>query len=144
MQNSQYQYWKASTYSILTVFELGPPVSESSTGSQNLMPQWFWTQISEIFWPKTLISSPPLNCETLISSLFFYFKKKNCSHHHRHHFHLCFYRVLSIGWGRWFFVKKLEKEELNIKHFWCGMGWRVFESNFIARGEDSCFLKYFN
>ena len=75
---------------------------------------------------------------------FFISKKKNCSHHHRHHFHLRFYRVLSIGWGRWFFVKKLEKEELNIKHFWCGMGWRVFESNFIARGEDSCFLKYFN
>ena len=30
-QSSQYQIWKANTYSILTVIELGPPVSESST-----------------------------------------------------------------------------------------------------------------
>ena len=33
-QSSQYQYWKASKYSILTVVELRPSVSESSTGSQ--------------------------------------------------------------------------------------------------------------
>ena len=38
MQSSQYQYWKARKYSILTVIELGPPVSESSTGSQQFMP----------------------------------------------------------------------------------------------------------
>ena len=31
-------YWKASKYSILTEIELGPPVSESSTGSQHFMP----------------------------------------------------------------------------------------------------------
>ena len=37
-QSSQYQYWKANKYSILTVTELGPPVSESSTGSQRFMP----------------------------------------------------------------------------------------------------------
>ena len=41
-------------------------------------------------------------------------------------FHLSFCWVLSIEWGRWFFVKKLEKGELNIKHVWCRMGWRVF------------------
>ena len=32
-QCSQYQYWKASKYSILMVIELGLPVSEFSTGS---------------------------------------------------------------------------------------------------------------
>ena len=37
-QSSQYQYWKASKYSMLTVTELGPPVSESLIGSQNFMP----------------------------------------------------------------------------------------------------------
>ena len=30
-QSSQYQIWKGNTYSNLTVIELGPPVSESST-----------------------------------------------------------------------------------------------------------------
>ena len=30
-QSSQYQIWKANMYSILTVIELGPPVSKSST-----------------------------------------------------------------------------------------------------------------
>ena len=30
-KSSQYQNWKANKYSILTVIELGPPVSESST-----------------------------------------------------------------------------------------------------------------
>ena len=46
-------------------------------------------------------------------------------HHQRHHFYLRFCWVLGVG--RWvFFVKKLEKEELNFKHFWCRMGWRVF------------------
>ena len=34
-----------------------------------------------------------------------------------------------MGWGRWFLVKNLEKEELSIKYFWCGIGWRVFEGN---------------
>ena len=33
-QSLQYQYWKVNTYSILTVTELVPSVSESSTGSQ--------------------------------------------------------------------------------------------------------------
>ena len=37
-QSSQYQYLKASKYSILTVMELAPPVSEFSTGSQHFMP----------------------------------------------------------------------------------------------------------
>ena len=36
-QSSQCQYWKANKYSILTVIELGPPVLESSAGSQNYM-----------------------------------------------------------------------------------------------------------
>ena len=36
-QNSQYHHWKASKYSILMVTELGSPVSESPTESQNLM-----------------------------------------------------------------------------------------------------------
>ena len=31
--------------------------------------------------------------------------------------------------GRWFFVKNLEKEELNMKHSWCGIGWIVFEGS---------------
>ena len=61
-------------------------------------------------------------------SLFFYFRKI-CSHHHCYHFHLRFCWVVSIGWGRWFFVKNLEKEEFNMKHFWCGIGWRVFISS---------------
>ena len=30
-QSFQYQYWKANAYSILTIIELGPPVSEFST-----------------------------------------------------------------------------------------------------------------
>ena len=34
-----------------------------------------------------------------------------------------------MGGGRWFLVKNLEKEELSIKYFWCGIGWRVFEGN---------------
>ena len=37
-QSSQYQNWKANKCSILTLIELGPPVLESSTGSQNFMP----------------------------------------------------------------------------------------------------------
>ena len=37
-QNSQYQYWKASKYSILTVIEVEPPVSESLIESQHFMP----------------------------------------------------------------------------------------------------------
>ena len=37
-QISQYQYWKASKYSILMVIELGSPASESSNGSQNFIP----------------------------------------------------------------------------------------------------------
>ena len=37
-QSSQYQYWKARKYSILTVIELGPPVSEFSTESKQFMP----------------------------------------------------------------------------------------------------------
>ena len=37
IQSSQYQYWKASKYSILTVIVLGPPVLDSSTWSQNFM-----------------------------------------------------------------------------------------------------------
>ena len=36
-QSSQYQYWKASKYSILTLIVLGPPVLDFSTGSQNFM-----------------------------------------------------------------------------------------------------------
>ena len=36
-KSSQYHYWKTSKYSILTLTELGPPVSVSSTGSQNFM-----------------------------------------------------------------------------------------------------------
>ena len=64
---------------------------------------------------KPLFLLHPPNFEPLISSLFFYFKKI-CSHHHCHHFHMCFCWLLSTGWGRWFFVKNLEKEELNIKH----------------------------
>ena len=36
-KGSQYQYWKASKYSIPRVIEFEPPVSESSTGSQNFM-----------------------------------------------------------------------------------------------------------
>ena len=75
---------------------------------------------------KHLFLPHPPNFETPISSLFFYFRKI-CSHHHRHHFHLRFCWVLGIGWGRRFFVKKFEKEELNIKELWCGMGRRVFE-----------------
>ena len=38
LQSSQCQYWKANTYSIITGIEIGPPVSESSTGSQNFIP----------------------------------------------------------------------------------------------------------
>ena len=30
-----------------------------------------------------------------------------------------------MGGGRWFFVKNLEKEKLKIKHFWCGIGWKI-------------------
>ena len=37
-QSSQYQYWKVSNYSILAVIELGLPVLESLTESQNFMP----------------------------------------------------------------------------------------------------------
>ena len=36
-KNSQYQNRKANKYSILTVIELGLPVSESPTSSQNFM-----------------------------------------------------------------------------------------------------------
>ena len=68
-KSSQYQNWKANKYSILTVTELGPPVSESSTriskfytpfdsehwfnktGIENLLPigfnlgsSWLWTR----------------------------------------------------------------------------------------------------
>ena len=68
------------------------------------------------------------NFKTFISSLFFYFRKI-CSRHHCHHFHLHFYYTYKYWWGRWFFVKSLEKDDLNIKHFWCGIGWRVFERN---------------
>ena len=39
-QRSQYQYRKANTYSILTINKLGPPVSESSIGSQKFMPPY--------------------------------------------------------------------------------------------------------
>ena len=37
-ESLQYQYWKARKYSILTVIELGPPVSEFSTESKQFMP----------------------------------------------------------------------------------------------------------
>ena len=37
-QSWQYQYWKARKYFSLTVIELGPPVLESSTWSQQFMP----------------------------------------------------------------------------------------------------------
>ena len=37
-QSSQYQNLKANKWFILTVIELGPPVLESSTGSQNFRP----------------------------------------------------------------------------------------------------------
>ena len=57
------------------------------------------------FFPTPQILKPLFPC--------FYFRKI-CSHHHCHHFHLSFCWVLSIGWGRWFFVKNLEKEELSI------------------------------
>ena len=60
-QSSQYQYWKARKYSILTVIELGPPVSESSTGSQQFMPPLilntnFRKRKSKIGYPQDLIS----------------------------------------------------------------------------------------
>ena len=38
IQSSQYQYWKASKYSVLTVIEIIPRVLEFSTGSQHFMP----------------------------------------------------------------------------------------------------------
>ena len=82
----------------------------------------------------------PRNFKTLISSLFFYFRKI-CSHHHCHHFHLRFCWVWSIGWGRWFSVEKLEKEELNIEHFWCGMGWRVFEGKKTLASKNTSISK---
>ena len=80
------------------------------------------------------------NFETLISSLFFH-TRKICSHHHCHHFHLRFCWVWSIGWGRWFSVEKLEKEELNIEHFWCGMGWRVFEGKKTLASKNTSISK---
>ena len=74
---------------------------------------------------KNPFSSPPPQILQPWFFLFFCFRKTcNCDHQ-RHHFHLRFRWVLSIGWRRWFFVKKLEEEELNIKYFWCGMRWRV-------------------
>ena len=36
-KNSQHQYYKANKYSSLTVIELGSPVPETSTGSENFM-----------------------------------------------------------------------------------------------------------
>ena len=112
------------------------------------------------FFPTPHILEP-----LLLPCFFFFFFRKICNcHRQRHHFHLGFCWILSIGWGRCFFVKKLDKGELNInpfvpnalflyplkisenckvfwcfqgveigcignkwvKHFWCGMGWRVF------------------
>ena len=53
-QNSQYQYGKAHKYSILTVIELGPPVSKSSTGSQN------FSTVSSTFYATTEIKNRKL------------------------------------------------------------------------------------
>ena len=61
-QSSQYQYWKAHKYSILTLIELGPSVSESSTRSQQFVPAMilnteFIKQESNIFYPQDSISN---------------------------------------------------------------------------------------
>ena len=56
MQSSQYHYWKAHKYSILTAIELGLPVSESSTGSRKFMPPLIlniktgWWDASLMLW----------------------------------------------------------------------------------------------
>ena len=81
-------------------------------------------QLLKSIYPTVVNILPPPtppNFETRISSQFFYFRKI-CSHHHCHHFHVRFCGVLSIGWGEM-------KAELKIKHFWFGIGWRVFEGN---------------
>ena len=59
-QNSEYQNWKGNKYFILTIIELGPPGSESSTGSQNFMLPVIKS------WNKPRDSSLPWNCASII------------------------------------------------------------------------------
>ena len=89
---------------------------------------FLWAVIGKYSGQKPLFLPQPPNFENLISSLFFYFIKI-CSCHHCHHFHVFVEYILNIGRGRWLFVKNLEREEVNIKHCWCGIGWRGFGEN---------------
>ena len=72
-QSSQYQYWKARKYSILTIIELKPPVSESSSVSQQFMPPLilntnFIKRESKIGYPQdsTLHSLPQHHVQPLM------------------------------------------------------------------------------
>ena len=77
------------------------------------------------FRVDVLLDWPPCPPHLFIPSGFFcffclFFFRKICNrHHHCHHFHLRFCWVLSIGWGHDFLPKSWQKDELNIKHFWC-------------------------
>ena len=97
--------------------------------------------------------SPPFNSGTLISSIFFFFFEGGRGGFQKKYvivitnviiFHLRFCWILSVGWGIWFFVKKLEKGELNVKHFWCGMGWRVFNLGVTLTIHASVHFVHFN
>ena len=73
IQSSQYQYWKASKYSIQALIELGLPVLESSTQSQHIMYLRVSTH-SHLPRPRVHLfchaPSPFLNLQTVQAPLF--------------------------------------------------------------------------